>query len=134
MATLERLKLKQAQCIILPNDRWHLKVDVSFHNQVFTGELISYSEDNNFEAMAIATLKAVSCLLPEHVSMNLADAGQTYSYKTEMGIFIVVIQVVEGTTTKYVSGSSLISLPIMHAPVKAVFNAINRTLVRHLPS
>lgn len=134
MANLERLKLKNAQCITLPNNRWHLKVEIGFHEEIYTGEVISHSEENNFEGMAIATLKAITCILPQQLNMYLADAGQTYSHKTEMGVFIVIIQVVENTKSKYVSGSSLISLPIMHTPVKAVFNAINRTLTRYLPN
>lgn len=133
MATLERLKLRGADCIALPDCRWHLKVTISFHEQLFTGEVISHSEDNNFESMAVATVKAINYLLPSSVKLSLADAGQTYSHKTEMGIFIVVIKVTENNKDKYISGSNLVSLPIMHTPVKAVFSAVNRTLAKYLP-
>ncbi len=133
MASLDRLKLKNAECISLGDNRWHLKVTISIYDELHVGEAISHSEENNFEAMAIAALNAVTHLLPPTITLTLADAGQTYSHKTELGIFLVVIQLQENNRSKYISGSSLVSLPIMHTPVKAVFNAINRTLTKFLP-
>lgn len=131
--SLDRLKLKNAECLSLGDNRWHLKVTISIYDEIHIGEALSHSEDYNFEAMAIAALNAVSPLLPPTISFALADAGQTYSYRTELGVFIVVIQVQENNRSKYISGSSLVSLPIMHTPVKAVFSAINRTLTKYLP-
>ncbi|MBI4854058.1 MAG: hypothetical protein HY819_19865 [Acidobacteria bacterium] len=133
MASFDRLKLKNAECISLGDNRWHLKVTVSIYDEIHVGEAISHSEDNNFEAMAVAALNAVSPLLPPTINLTLADAGQTYSHKTELGVFIVVIQLQENNRSKYISGSSLVALPIMHTPVKAVFSAINRTLTKYLP-
>lgn len=133
MASSDRLKLKNAECLSLPNNHWHLKVTISIYDELHIGEAISYSEEHNFEAMAIAALNAVTPLLPPTITLTLADAGQTYSHKTELGIFLVVIQVQENNRSKYISGSSLVSLPIMHTPVKAVFSAINRTLTKYLP-
>jgi hypothetical protein len=130
---LDRLKLKNAECLSLENNRWHLRVTISIYEEIHVGEAFSHSEEHNFEAMAIAALNAVAPLLPPSVSLTLADAGQTYSHKTEMGVFIVVIQLQENNRSKYISGSSLVSLPIMHTPVKAVFSAINRTLTKYLP-
>lgn len=132
MSDFQRIMLKSVECHPLADDSWQLLVSLGIRDQVYTGEVISYRQEANFESVAAAALKAISYILPQTINLQLVDAGQTYAGRVDMPVFIVVVQIIENGKSTYVSGSSLVVLPIMRTPAKAVLNALNRVLTKCL--
>jgi hypothetical protein len=132
MAQISRFALKHVECVHLQDGTWNLRVSIGLGEKIFIGEAISTTEECNFEAVALSTVISINKLLPGNVRVNLADAGQMYSSKASLSLFAVIIEIVENNNSSLVSGSSIVSIPMLHAPAKAVLNAVNRRLGRYL--
>lgn len=126
-----RFILKHVECLHQPEGHWWIRVSIALKDQICIGEAFSATEDCNFEAVSLATTIAINQFrLP--MNIQLIDYGQLHSSKSGLSVCAVIIQVIETNNSSHVSGSSMVSLPMLHAPSKAVLNAVNRLLGRYI--
>jgi hypothetical protein len=126
-----RFILRNVDTLELRDGRWQIQVTIALRHQLFTGKVLATSEAQQFEKTAEATVAALNQALETFVWLTLADYGQMFSQKVKLSLVAVIVEVKDHQHTKHVSGSSLVTFPLLHAPAKAVLNAVNRQLGKY---
>jgi hypothetical protein len=129
--TAIRFALRKVNTLELRDGRWQIQVTIALHQRLFTGQTIAASEAQQFESTAQATVIALNQALAPLAWINLADYGQMFSQKVKMSLVAVIVELKDDQHTNHISGSSLVTFPLLHAPAKAVLNAVNRRLGKY---